>query len=57
MRCVLAATAAKLLKLQPFRGCFFVFRSYVVTFLTINTLQNDIITWHYCYLDSLFNDV
>lgn len=43
----MAATAtAKLLEFQPIRRVLLVFRRYVITFLALRALQNNIISRH-----------
>ena len=46
MQSVATATITILLKLQSIWSCFLVFRCYVVTFFTFNTLQNYVVTRH-----------
>jgi hypothetical protein len=46
MTCVLAATITKLLEFKTFSGCLLVFRSRVVSTLTISTLENNIVARH-----------
>ena len=50
---MLAATATELTKLKPIRRGLFILGRNVVAALTINTLKNNIIAWHFFLLPEL----